>query len=137
MWFSKVVPENLRITWELYEGSLKERIIIEGMSLPGLTCNPTIGCEESGYKAVPWNNFLTFLFNCIWTQDGSLLSYFYKVRTKSVQILMLGNFVTRSLKSFKIIEWVNSWFSHVLSSYLLLSPCGLYASPSSLLLELL
>lgn len=61
MWFSVVVPENPRIAWELYGGSLKEGIIIKGMSLAGLTCNPTIEFEDPGYKAVVCNNFLTFL----------------------------------------------------------------------------
>lgn len=73
---------------------MKEGIIIKGMSLAGLTCNPTIEFEDPGYKAVVWNNLLTFLLRLIWNQDGLLLSYVYKVRTKSVQILILGNFVT-------------------------------------------
>lgn len=73
---------------------MKEGIIIKGMSLAGLTCNPTIEFEDPGYKAVVWNNLLTFLLRLIWNQDGLLLSYVYQVRTKSVQILILGNFVT-------------------------------------------
>lgn len=68
------------------------------MSLPGFTRNSTVGFEDPDNKTVP------FYFNCVWNQDGFLLSYVYKVRTKLVQTLIFCNFVTRRLKSFKIIE---------------------------------
>lgn len=55
MWISKVVWENSRIAWEFYGGSLKERIIIEGMSVSMFTStyNSTIGFEDPGYETVP------------------------------------------------------------------------------------
>lgn len=52
MWISKVVWENPRISWELDGGSLKERVIMEGMSVSVLTCTPTIGFEDPGYESV-------------------------------------------------------------------------------------
>ena len=88
---------------------MKERTILGGVSFPVFTCDPTIVFEDLGYKTIPQNSFIAFLLELIWNQDGFLpysflLSYVYKVRTKPVQILLFGNFVTRLRKSFKIIE---------------------------------
>lgn len=58
--FSYVVPQNPRIAWELYGGSLKERTILEGVSFPVFTCNPTIVFEDLGYKTIPQNSFIAF-----------------------------------------------------------------------------
>lgn len=59
----------LELHENFYSGSLKEIIIIEGISHPGFTQNPTIEFGVLVYKIIPWNSFLTFLL-CIWNQEG-------------------------------------------------------------------